>query len=266
MSVAQSRVRRDADDGPAVRSEVIDGVRHIIFWRPDKLNALTTAELNEVTRLVTDPGEMTRALVFTGAGDRAFSAGMHVDSFLGLSPADARRFIGQVRDFVGAVRTSPLPTAAMINGYCLGAAFELALACDLRVSVDTARFGLPEVKVGIPSVVDAALLQQHVGLSMAKEIILTGDLYGADDMYRLGMLNRVVAADRLSDETLALLSRVTRHTVTVLAGQKRLFETWQNTALAVGIEASVEEFGRVFEHPETQQQIQRYRTGLRRSR
>jgi enoyl-CoA hydratase len=263
MSNEEPAVRLDAGDAPAVHTEVIDGVRHITFWRPNKLNALTTAELAEVTRLVAGPGEGTRALVFTGAGDRAFSAGMHVGSFLGLSPADARHFIGHVRDFVGVVRTSPLPTAAMINGYCLGAAFELALACDLRISVDTAQFGLPEVKVGIPSVVDAALLQDHVGLTMAKEIILTGDLYSADDMYRLGMLNRVVGADRLRDETLALLGRVTRHTSTVLASQKRLFEIWQNTALTVGIEASVEEFGRVFEHPETQQQIHRYRAGLR---
>lgn len=253
----------DEQPAPAVRTEVADGVRHIVFCRPDKLNALTTTELAEVTRLVADPGEDTRAIVFTGAGDRAFSAGMHVDSFLGLSPAGARRLIRHVRDFVGAVRTSPLPTAAMINGYCLGAAFELALACDLRISVGTAQFGLPEVKVGIPSVVDAALLQDHVGLSMAKEIILTGDLYSAADMYRLGMLNRVVGADHLQGETLALLGRVTRHTRTVLAGQKRLFETWQNTALTVGIEASIEEFGRVFEHPETQQQIHRYRTRLR---
>ena len=250
-------------DAPAVATHVTDAVRHIAFDRPAKLNALTAAELVEVTRLVTEPGPGVRALVFTGSGDRAFSAGMHVDSFAGIDPAAARALIGKVRDVVGAVRTSPLPTMAVVNGYCLGAAFELALACDLRVSADTAAYGLPEVKVGIPSVVDAALLQEHVGLAWAKEIILTGDLYDAATMDRLGMLNRVVSRDRLAETAGELLGRVTRHTPTVLASQKRLFETWQNTALRVGIEASVEEFARVFEAEETREQVERHRAALR---
>jgi enoyl-CoA hydratase/carnithine racemase len=247
---------------PAVATRVADGVRYIAFDRPAKLNALTAAELVEVTRLVEAPGEGVRALAFTGSGDRAFSAGMHVDSFAGLAPADARGLIRKVRDVVGAVRTSPLPTMAVVNGYCLGAAFELALACDLRVSVDSAQYGLPEVKVGIPSVVDASLLQEHVGLSMAKEIILTGDLYDAAEMRRLGLLNKVVPRDRLDAEAAALLARVTRHTPTVLASQKRLFETWLNTPLRVGIEQSVEEFARVFESPETRAQVDRHRASL----
>lgn len=249
---------------PAVTTGVADGVRTITFDRPAKLNALTAAELTEVTRLVQEPGADVRALVFTGAGDRAFSAGMHVDSFDGLAPADARGLITKVRDFVGGVRTSPLPTMAVVNGYCLGAAFELALACDLRVSADTAQYGLPEVKVGIPSVVDASLLQEHVGLAMAKEIILTGDLYDAAEMHRLGLLNRVVARERLAAEAAELLARVTRHTPTVLASQKRLFEAWLNTSLRVGIEQSVDEFARVFESPETRAQVARHRASLGR--
>ena len=248
---------------PAVATHVADGVRHIVFDRPAKLNALTVAEMAEVTRLVGDPGPDVRALVFTGSGERAFSAGMHVDSFTALDPADARAHIRVTRDFVGAVRTSQLPTMAVVNGYCLGAAFELILACDLRVSTDTAQFGLPEVKVGIPSVVDAALLQSHVGLAMAKEIILTGDLYDAAEMYRLGLLNRVVPRAALEETARELLSRVTRHTRTVLASQKRLFETWQNTALRVGIEDSVEEFARVFESAETRDQVERHRASLK---
>lgn len=145
-------------------------------------------------------------------------------TFAGLGSAGARHVIGQVRDFLAAVRTTPLPTVAMINGYCLGAAFELALACDLRVATDDAQFGLPEVKVGIPSVADAALLPAYVGLARAKEIILTGDLYPAADLHRWGLLNRVVPPPRLEAETLGLLSRITQHTRTVLASQKRLFE------------------------------------------
>jgi enoyl-CoA hydratase/carnithine racemase len=82
--------------------------------------------------------------------------------------------ISSVRDCIGAIRRAPVPTVAMINGYCLGAASELALACDLRVAHLDVFVGLPEVKLGIPSVADAALLHHYVGLSRAKEIILTG--------------------------------------------------------------------------------------------
>lgn len=255
-------VRTMTEPAPAVTTRVDADVRFITFDRPAKLNALTVTELAEVTRLVRDPGAGVRALVFTGAGERAFSAGMHVDEFADLSTAGARALITRVRDFAGAVRTSPLPTMAVVNGYCLGAAFELALACDLRVSVDSAGFGLPEVKVGIPSVVDASLLQRHVGLAMAKEIILTGDIYDAAEMHRLGLLNRVVPRDRLIETAADLLGRVTRHTSTVLAAQQRLFETWLNTPIRDGIEASVEEFAHVFTSDETRAQVDRHRRSL----
>lgn len=247
---------------PAVESRADGDVLFVTFSRPARLNALTVADLAEITALVTHPPGHIRALVFTGAGSRSFSAGMHVDTFADLRPASAGHVIGQVRDCLAAVRTTPLPTAAMINGYCLGAAFELALACDLRVATDDARFGLPEVKVGIPSVADAALLPAYVGLGRAKEIILTGDLYPAADLDRWGLLNRVVPRADLAAETLRLLSRITRHTRTVLASQKRLFEVWQNTSLSEGIRVSTEEFARVFEVPETLQQVHRYRSSM----
>jgi enoyl-CoA hydratase/carnithine racemase len=100
-----------------------------------------------------------------------------------------------------------------------------------------------------------------VGLAMAKEIILTGDLYPAAEMQRLGLLNRMVPADRLRTETDDLLARVTRHTPVVLASQKRLFEIWLNRPLTEAIAASIDEFASVFAAPETHEQIRRYRQG-----
>ena len=239
----------------AVTTHVVGDVRWIVFDRPAKLNALTRADIAEISRLVADPGPSVRALAFTGAGDRAFSAGIHTATFVDLDPPEARAFIEQLRDCLALVRTSPLPTAAVVNGYCLGAAFELALVCDLRLSTPDSSFGLPEVKVGIPSVIDAALLSAHVGLAFAKEMILTGDPYPVAAMYRLGLLNRVAPAGRLVRETTGLLARITRHTPVVLASQKRLFEIWQNRGLADAIDDSVDEFAAVFAHPETMEQI-----------
>jgi enoyl-CoA hydratase len=248
----------------AIRVEDRDRTRWIIFDRPEKLNALTVDELDEVPRALS-ANPPPSAVVFTGAGDRAFSAGMHVDSFRGLDAEGARDLITRVRDFVGAARRAPYPTICVVNGYCLGAAFELALACDLRIAAGHALFGLPEIRVGVPSVIDAALLQQHIGLSKAKEMILTGDLYPADEMARYGLLNAVVPAGEVPAQTARLLARVTGHTPTVVAAQKRLFEIWQNTSLADGIDASLGEFARVFEAPETAAQVEAHRAGLGRA-
>jgi enoyl-CoA hydratase/carnithine racemase len=244
-----------------VRDE--DGVRWITLCRPERLNALMPDDLDAVTRALTDPAASPRATVFTGAGPRAFSVGMHLDVFEGLDPPGARDLIVKLRDCLAAVRTAPFPTLCAINGHCLGAAFELALASDLRIAADQATVGLPEIKVGIPSVVDAALLQQYVGLSKAKEMILTGDLYPVAELERYGLFNAVVPAEGLLDATRRILDRVAGWTPTVVAAQKRLFEIWQNGSLAAGIEASLDEFARVFAADETAAQVaaQRARIG-----
>ena len=246
-----------------VRDE--DGVRWITFNRPEKLNALTVDDLDAVTGALTDSSVRSRAAVITGAGQRAFSAGMHLDVFRDLTPAAARTLITKVRDFTASVRLATFPTISAINGHCLGAAFELALATDLRIAADHATVGLPEIKVGIPSVVDAALLQQYVGLSKAKELILTGDLYPVSEMERYGLFNAVVPADALLEETHRMLNRVAVWTPTATAAQKRLFELWQNAPLSESIEASVEIFAQVFSASETLAQVeaQRARIGRR---
>ncbi|MFN8636627.1 MAG: enoyl-CoA hydratase/isomerase family protein [Chloroflexota bacterium] len=241
-----------------------DGVRWITFWRPKKLNALLPEDLDAITHALSEQTPTPRAAVLTGSGERAFSAGMHLDAFHGLNPATARRLIEQVRDCVGSVRKAPFPTVAAINGHCLGVAFEMALACDLRVAADHATVGLPEIKVGIPSVVDAALLQQHVGLSKAKEMILTGDLYPVAELAPLGLFNAVVSPEQLLEATHKMLARVTPWTPTVVAAQKRLFEIWQNTTLQDGIEASVVEFSQVFTSSETATQIAERRASVGR--
>lgn len=243
-----------------------EGVRWITFCRPERLNALLPDDLDAIAHALTERSPTPRAVVLTGNGERAFSAGMHLDAFQGLNPASARRLIEQVRECVGSVRKAPFPTLAAINGHCLGVAFEIALACDLRIGADHATVGLPEIKVGIPSVVDAALLQQHVGLSRAKEMILTGDLYAVTELTPLGLFNAVVPAAQLLDATHQMLARVTPWTPTVVAAQKRLFEIWQNTTLQDGIDASVFEFSQVFAAPETAAQIAERRASVGRRR
>lgn len=239
-----------------LRVEDVEGVRRIYFDRPEKLNALKREDIVEARTLVEEACSSMDALVFSGVGERAFSSGVHLDEFLGLTPGGARAFISDLKALLEVVRRAPVPTVCAVNGYCLGGAMELAMACDIRVAVKHARFGMPEIKVGIPSVLDAALLQRHVGLSVAKEMLLTGDLYGAEELERYGFLNKVVQEDELEEEVNDFLGRMTAHSRSALAAQKRLFETWQNAGLQEAIHASMNEFALAFGEEETRSAIE----------
>jgi enoyl-CoA hydratase len=240
-----------------------NGIRWITLDRPEIRNALHVEDLDHIAYGVRSAGPDVRAIILTGAEDRAFSAGMHVNTFADATPESARDSITRVRDCLGAIRLSPRPTVALVNGYCIGAGFEMALACDLRVAHPQVQFGLPEVKLGIPSVVDAALLQQFVGLSKAKEIILTGDLYPLADLAHTGIANRIVDPKELREAALDLANQLGSYTPQVMAAQKGLFETWLNFGLQHGIDASIEVFAGLFADPATVQAIAQYQAAPR---
>jgi enoyl-CoA hydratase len=230
----------------------------ISFDRPEKLNILHPEDLSELRDAITDLASGVQAIVFTGAGQVAFSAGMNIEAFVGLTPARAHALIGDLAQVMQAIRRSPVVTVAAVNGYCLGAAFELALACDLRVVSPTATFGLPEIKVGVPSVIDAALLPGFVGLSKAREMVLTGDIYKLDQLPPGSIANVVADPRELAAAAESLLVRVARHPRPVTAAQRRLFDVWLNNPLEASVNASMTEFAKVFESQETHEQIARH--------
>ncbi len=137
-----------------------------------------------------------RAAVVTGAG-RAFTAGMNVNVLRELDASSGRRLITSLHDAIDAVHRAPFPVIAAVNGACLGAGFELALACDLRVAADTAIFGLPEVRVGVPSVIHAALLPAMIGPGRAAEMLLLGGSVTAAHALQWALVNRTVAPAEL---------------------------------------------------------------------
>lgn len=251
---------------PAVDLREDDGVWWITFDRPEAANAFTLADLDRLSEIFEEAGDRPRAAVLTGAGETSFSAGMHLEAFSELTPSRAREFIGKNRRLLGAVRTAPFPTIAAINGHCLGTGLGLALVADIRIAVPHATFGLPEIKVGIPSVCDIALLQQYIGLAKAKEVILTGDRYPVGELAPYGLLNAIVPAEQLRSETARMLARVAGHTRAVTAAQKALFEIWQNHTLTAAIGMSVDVFAGVFASTETYEQIERHRRAIGRSR
>jgi enoyl-CoA hydratase/carnithine racemase len=227
----------------------------ITFDRPDKLNVLHAEDLPGLLDVIVNLDPAVRGVVFTGAGAKAFSAGMNIEAFVGMDRASAKPFIGQLAGIMRAIRRAPVVTVAAVSGYCLGGAFELALACDLRVVTTTAAFGLPEIKVGVPSVIDAALLPGFVGLSKAREMVLTGDVYRLDQLPPHSIANVITEPDLLTEATERLLERTATHTRTVTAAQRRLFSVWLNHPLDAAVEHSTDEFAETFAAQETRDQI-----------
>ena len=182
-----------------------------------------------------------RAAVIAGAG-RAFTAGMDVRVLRDLDAGRARELIGTLHDAIDRVHRAPFPVIAAVHGPCLGAGFELALACDLRVAASDATFGLPEVRVGVPSVIEAALLPGLVGPGRAAEMLLTGDPIGAAQGLAWGLVNRVVPVAELRATVDALLDRVRTCGPHAVRLQKELMVRWRHTDLATAIADGVEAF------------------------
>jgi enoyl-CoA hydratase len=241
-----------------IRTDRRDRVLWVTFDRPRKLNVLHAEDLGDLRDVITDADPDLRAIAFTGAGPAAFSAGMNIEAFAGLTPDGAHELITELARVMEAVRRSHAVSVAVVNGYCLGAAFELALACDLRVVSATASFGLPEIKVGVPSVIDAALLPAFVGLSKAREMILTGEVYSLGQLPPGSIANVVAEPDQLIDAAGALLARTATHTRTVTAAQRRLFDVWLNHPLDAASDLSRAEFAAAFRARDTHEQIARH--------
>ena len=138
-----------------------------------------------------------RAIVLRGAGDRAFSAGVDLHEMKDFNPLQAEAFIRTLHAAARCLLHAPLPVVAAIRGPCLGGALEVALACDTRIATDDAIFGLPEVKVGLPSVIEASLLPRTVGLGRARKMLLTGETVDAPEALRIGLIDRIVRGDQL---------------------------------------------------------------------
>lgn len=187
--------------------ELSDGIARITINRPDKLNALNAtviAELGDaVTRVETDAA--VRAVILTGAGPKAFVAGADISELAEQTPlgGKARSALGQ--QVFRRLERCGKPVIAAVNGFALGGGCELAMACHIRLASDNAKFGQPEVKLGIgPGYGGTARLPRLVGRGRALELLLTGGMIDAAEAYRIGLVNRVVPADRLLPEAEAL--------------------------------------------------------------
>jgi enoyl-CoA hydratase/carnithine racemase len=198
-----------------------------------------------------------RAAVITGAG-RATTGGMQLQILRGLTSAGAKAFIASLHEAINLVHDAPFPTICMINGACLGAGFELAMACDLRTAAPEASLGLPEIRVGIPSVIEAALLPGLVGPGRAAEMLLTGDPVTARQALDWGLVNRVAPPGELRAATAELVGRVLDCAPTAVRLQKELIVRWRDTDLRTAVEYGVNAFAQSFTTGEPREAMDAY--------
>jgi len=191
--------------------ELNNGIARVTVNRPDKLNALNAtviAELGDaVTRIETDAA--VRGVILTGSGQKAFVAGADIAELTAQTPMEgqARAILGQ--QVFRRLERCGKPVVAAINGFALGGGCELAMACHIRIAAEHAKFGQPEVKLGIgPGYGATARLPRLVGKGRALELLLTGGMIDAAEAYRIGLVNRVVSADKLLAEAETLLRTI----------------------------------------------------------
>jgi len=188
-----------------------DGVATITINRPDKLNALNDTVIDELGQAVgaVEADGAVRGVILTGAGPKAFVAGADIAELSRQGPLDgkARALVGQA--VFRRLERLGKPVIAAVNGFALGGGCELAMACHIRIASDRAKFGQPEVKLGIgPGYGGTVRLPRLVGRGRALELLLTGEVIDAQEAYRIGLVNRVVPGDRLLAEAEALLRTI----------------------------------------------------------
>jgi len=224
-------------------------VARVIIDRREKSNALNSAMIGKLTQAFADLGETAdlRAVVLSAPGGKAWVGGADVREMQALGDAGAARaFIGALHGAMLAVRDLPVPVVAEIDGVCLGAGMELAAACDLRVASSTARFGMPEVQVGLPSVIEASLLPGLMGRGRAARLVLTGEVIDAARAAAWGFVEDVVAPEDLNAAVDALIGVLCKAGPNAVRAQKRLIRQWERVDPDTAARESIETFGEAF--------------------
>ena len=209
-------------------------VARLFLNRPEKANALTSAMLEELRQAL--QGLDCRVVVLAGRG-KTFCGGADIAELRALTAETGPAFVTRIHDVCQAIRELPVPVVARLHGAVIGAGLEIAAACDLRVAAEGTKFSMPEVQLGIPSVVEAALLPRLMGSGRAAWLVLTGEPIDARRALEWGLVEEVAAdAEKLVQ---ALLKAAPQ----ALRVQKRLLQLWDEAPLATCVAASIQAFG-----------------------
>jgi enoyl-CoA hydratase len=236
------RIRHDQDGAVATIS--IDN--------PARLNCLGQAQITAFIEAVTtlaDDADL-RVLIVTGEGDRAFIGGANLHELGALDPPKARDFLILIHRMCKVLRDLPVPVIARVNGFCLGAGLEVMAACDMHIASDNAVFGMPEVKIGLPSVVEAALLPQLIGWGRTKLLLYTGDNIDARTALDWGLIEKVVPAADLDAALGQWVTSIVESGPKAIRLQKELVREWEAMPVNDAIEAGIRCISRAYQTDE----------------
>jgi len=250
-----------------LRIDSEDGIATITINRPQQGNALNWETIRELKQAIATIRESTntRVVVITGAGEKFFIGGADVNVLASLDVLDAERFIRALHETLRAIRDHPVPVIAAINGYALGAGLELVMSCDLAIAAEHTQLGMPEVKVGVPSVIECALLPHLIGLMRTRELLLTGDNISAQEAYRIGLVNQVVPLGELSAAVRRMAQRLMSNDQRALLLQKELMNRWLNLPMNEAIEAGIKSLALAYATDAPQRAIREFRTRRKKS-
>jgi enoyl-CoA hydratase len=231
-----------------VELRIKDGIAGIFLNRPEKSNALSSLLLEELLSKLKEiegsPG--LRVVVLAGNG-KSFCNGADVAEMAELKPASAKKFITKIHLCCDAIRKLPVPVVARLHGAVVGAGLELAASCDLRIAEEGTAFAMPEVLLGIPSVVEAALLPRLVGAGRAAWLVMTGEPIDAKTALDWGLVQELAPLAALDGRVGELLERLAAADRGALAAQKELLRLWQEAPLSEAVAASIGIFARAYQ-------------------
>jgi enoyl-CoA hydratase len=226
-----------------------EGVGEVTINRPDALNALNHSVYAELCALFGEIEEDSdvQVVIITGSGEKAFVAGADIAAMQPLNSTNVRGFINVCRKAFDSISGLSKPVIAAINGFALGGGCELAMCCDLRVASESARFGQPEIGLGIiPGGGGTQRLSRLVGETRAKELVYTGDIIDAHTAYTIGLVNRVVPPNDLMSETRSLARKMLTKSSVILALAKKAISGGLNVDLPSGLDLEAECFALCF--------------------
>lgn len=229
--------------------EVREGVGIITLNRPKALNALNSELLNEMGALLDDiaQNDEIRVVVITGGGEKAFAAGADIAEMQALTATQGRAFSANGMKSISKLETIPQPTIAAVNGFALGGGCEVVMACDIRIASTKAKFGQPEVNLGVtPGFGGTQRLPRLVGPAIAKELLFTGDVIGAERAYQIGLVNHVVEPEELLTKALEMAQKIASKGQLAVRMSKQGVNEGMNMDLARGLQYETELFGLSF--------------------
>ncbi len=228
---------------------VKDGIGEITFNRPKALNAINSALLDEFSHALDNVAadETIKVLILTGAGEKAFVAGADITELATFDSLKSRVFAEKGQSIINKLQDLPIPVITAANGFALGGGSEIALASDFIYAASNAKFGFPEINLGlIPGFGGTQRTPRLVGMNMAKEMIFTGKMISAEEALRIGMVNRICPPDSLMEEVYKTARLIASKGRVSLRAAKKAINTGTNVDLAAGCEIEINEFALCF--------------------